>query len=537
MTYSENEIVEENINKTAIYARLSREDNGIEFCTSIDNQIEYITKSLESFSDVNIVEVYSDNGFSGVNFSRNDWERMIEDIKSGKINCIAVKDLSRIGRNSVEVGNYLEKVFPFLKIRVISVNDNYDSIRDDFNSKMVENAFKNLMNEFYVRDIAKKINTSIEARRNMGYIMISNVGYGYKKTADGKGIIPDENAPVVEMIFRLRRNGKTMGEIANMLNYLAIPSPGRYLYMQSNGTKYIKHKDSKWFTKNISDILSNRIYTGDLVQSKTFTSKIDGINKRLKDENEWIVAENFHQALVSKEDFEYIQGLKKTICKRPNKLNHLKGKIYCGKCGYELNKREVYSDRPSFNCQSNRHKLKELCRISVSEKAVKEVIVKLLYNFMCVFEDKKTIADKVRNSKYFKDRINKRNGEISAMRKSLKELELKTSALYQDLKAEIISLADFEFIKAEYNREYAKIETELNNLVCENKKADDLTLLDEKLERLFSDENSFDDDEYIYSLVKKITVYSKEQIEVEFTFNDMFNSLDEILCGEEMLEE
>jgi len=338
MTYCENSAIKENINKTAVYARLSRKDNGIENSTALENQIEYISKSLERFPDINVVDIYSDNGFSGVDFNRKGWEHLIEDIKANKINCVAVKDLSRLGRNSVEVGNYLEKVFPFLNVRFISINDNFDNSKDDYSQKMVENAFKNLMNEFYLMDISKKINANIAARRNMGCITTNNIGYGYKKSADNKNIFPDENAPVVRKIFKWRRNGMALAEIAKILNFLAVPSPGRYLYMQGDGEKYAHLKDSKWYSKSVKDILTNRIYTGDLVQNKTFTSKLDGIKRRVNSEDDWIIIENFHKPLVSKEDFEYIQSLKKTVAHRPNTVNYLKNKAYCGKCGYMLSK-------------------------------------------------------------------------------------------------------------------------------------------------------------------------------------------------------
>ncbi len=530
MTYHENSTVEENTNKTAIYARLSRKDNGVENGTALENQIEYISKSLERFSDINVVDVYSDNGFSGVDFNRDSWERLINDIKANKINCIAVKDLSRIGRNSVEVGNYLEKVFPFLNVRVISINDNFDNSKDDYNKKMVENAFKNLMNEFYVMDISKKINANIAARRNMGYVVISNIGYGYKKSADSKSILLDENAPVVKRIFEWRKNGKTMAEIAKILNFLAIPAPGRYLYMQGDGEKYARLKDSKWYSKNIKNILTNRIYTGDLIQNKTFTSKLEGINRRVNSEDDWLIIENFHEALVSREDFEYIQGLNKTISRRPDTVNYLKDKAYCGKCGYMMSRTHTYTKCVSYSCQSNIRKLKELCKVSISEKCLKELLIKLLRNFMNVFVDKNKAAEKIQNSKAFKEKELKRNKEISTLKNTLKEIESKISILYQDFKAEIVSLADFEFIKAAYNSEHKEIETKLNKLMSHNKKINDFKILNKKLERLFSDKNIFNDDKYIFSLVKRITVYSKEKVEIEFTFTDTFKALDDFIA-------
>jgi len=538
MTYFENIAVSENINKTAVYVRLSKEDNGIENSKALENQKEYIKNALSKFSDINIIDIYSDNGFTGVNFNRKGWELLIDDVKSGKINCIAVKDLSRLGRNSVEVGNYLEKVFPFLNVRFISVNDNYDSAKDDYNKKMVENAFRNLMNEFYSRDISKKVIAGIKSRRNMGYVTASNVGHGYKKSEDGKSILPDENAPIVERIFKWRRNGKSKTEIANILNTLAIPSPSQYLYLMGDGIKYKRYKNIKWHTENVGNILSNRVYTGDLILNKTYTRKFDGIKKHYADE-EWFVVENFHKALVSKEDFEYIQGLKKktkAIIHKEKKPNYLKGKIFCGKCGHKLKRRDPYTENTGFGCRSNEKYLKDLCGVYTSEKAIKELLRNMLKTYMNVFMSKIKIVEKLRNSKSFKEKELKRNKDILELRKKIKNTEFKIAELYEDYKAEILSLSDFEFIKAEYNKEYSEDMERLNNLVTENNKSDDFNVLKRKLERLYYDVSSFNDDEYVYSFVKKITVYSKNKIEIEFNFADTFEKLEQFTANGEVSE-
>jgi hypothetical protein len=208
--------------------------------------------------------------------------------------------------------------------------------------------------------------------------------------------------------------------------------------------------NSKWFTKNITDILSNRIYTGDLIQNKTYTNKFEGKDKVFNPKDEWIIVENAHTPLVSKEDFEYIQGLRKTITKRPKKINYLKNKVICGKCGYAMKKREVYSPRPSFNCQSNRTKLKELCGIAVSEKEVMETVRKMIQNFMNIYVDKAEVADKIRNSAKFKGIVTKRNNQISEENTSLIVIKNKIAGLYEDLKSGVITQAEFEYIKATY---------------------------------------------------------------------------------------
>ena len=145
------------VNRTGVYLRLSIADNGITDGNSIDNQRNYVISRLSELADINIEKIYTENGHTGTTYERAVWQELISDIMAGKINCIAVKDFSRMGRNLLETSNYLEKVFPFLNVRVISLNDNFDSSRENFNRSIVEACFKNLMNECYSRDISKKI--------------------------------------------------------------------------------------------------------------------------------------------------------------------------------------------------------------------------------------------------------------------------------------------------------------------------------------------------------------------------------------------
>ncbi len=209
-------------NKTAVYLRLSSENNG----DTIDNQELYVREYLAKISGINVVKVYKDNGYRGTNFNRDGWEELMSDIYSKKINCIAVKDFSRLGRNFLETGNLLEKVFPFMNVRFISVNDNYDSKNSVFSRSMLEISFKNLMNEMFVRDIAKKTKTNLDSRKAMGYVAVGSVPYGYDVSKDGKKLVLNpETAPVVSKIFEWRLSGKAKCEIARLFNELAVISP------------------------------------------------------------------------------------------------------------------------------------------------------------------------------------------------------------------------------------------------------------------------------------------------------------------------
>ncbi len=265
---------------------------------------------MEKISGINVVKTYKDNGFSGTNFNRDGWEELMNDLYSKKINCIVVKDFSRLGRNFLETGNLLEKVFPFMNVRFISVNDNYDSENTAFSRSMLEISFKNLMNELFVRDIARKIKTNLDTRKAMGYIAVGSVPYGYDVSADGKSLVLNpETAPVVRKIFEWRLLGKAKCEIARLFNELAIISPGRYRFLKSDGKKFKRQEHSKWIYQNITDILRNRVYIGDLVRNRATYSIFREKRIHKNDVSEWIITENAHIAIVTKEMFEKAQAL------------------------------------------------------------------------------------------------------------------------------------------------------------------------------------------------------------------------------------
>lgn len=536
MTYTDDLPDKLIINKTAVYARLSIADNRLENGDSLDNQIEYIKNALAGFSDINIVKTYSDNGFSGTNFNRNGWENLINDVKSGKINCIAVKDLSRLGRNSIEAGNYLEKIFPFMNVRFISINDSYDSNYNDYNKSMVENAFKNLMNEFYARDISKKIASALDERRRSGYIIMSKIAYGYKRSFDNKQLLPDENtAPVVKKIFQWILSGKRICKIVEILNTLAIPSPSKYLYLQSGGTKYLKHENARWYANTIEHILENPVYTGVLIQKKSSTSIFNGNKKVYLPEKDWIIRENAHIPLVSREEFDLIQKRREGNVKKTTEVNLLKNKIFCGKCGTFLAKRKRENSR--YFCTSHTRIFKDMCNIAINENEIKSTISEIFDKYIEMYANISKLALKIYNSSKYKEKTNCLKKQIAEKNKELTIINNKIAELYEDLKSELISADEFEYIKASYSNECKKTEECLSQLEREYQNNTDIKNIDKKLKGIISKINkSKTDDKFIFPLVKSIIVYPERRIEAEFVFADIFSDTLNYLKGWEVSE-
>lgn len=360
-----------------IYARLSVEDNGYETNAPIQNQIallkEYIEMNSEEFL---LSEIYVDNGTTGTNFERKEWNRMFDDIKAGKINCIVVKDFSRIGRNYIEVGNYLEKVFPFLGIRVVAVNENYDSKNQSFQSSMLMNSLTNIVNEYYARDISRKITQTKRTMQKKGEYASGVFPYGYKKTKD-KQFVPDlECASVVKKIFEWRVQGKGCIVIANYLNEIAVPSPGLYRYMNGNDS-FKRSENTKWKSKHVSAILTNPVYLGHMVQGKTRSSYFEqGGKLRFLPKEDWIIVEDTHEALITQEQFNIAAEMAEQSRQRhlysltvhkdiPHWDNPLRNKIFCGQCGRHMQRRSRVEKQERdycFYCVSPGEKIGTHCK-------------------------------------------------------------------------------------------------------------------------------------------------------------------------------
>ena len=253
-------------NKTAGYMRLSREDGDKLESDSIKNQRELIKEYLAQHSGLNFVDEYVDDGYSGTSYERPAFQRLLEDVKSGKITCIIVKDLSRLGRNYIETGRYLEKIFPFLGVRFISILDHYDSASDGNEADQIIIPFKNLINDAYCRDMSAKIRSQLDVKRRNGKFIGSFACYGYQKDPkDTNHLVVDPYAAnIVRMVFRMKLEGCNSQRIAERLNKMGALPPAEY--KRSKGLNYDcgyrTGMNPKWEVVSVNRILMNEMYTG-----------------------------------------------------------------------------------------------------------------------------------------------------------------------------------------------------------------------------------------------------------------------------------
>ena len=331
--------------RAAIYLRLSKEDGDFSFSgeklesDSISNQRMLILDYLKKHPEITVVDEYVDDGFTGANFERPDFNRMIDDVKSGRIDCIVVKDLSRFGREYIGSGEYIQKVFPKLGIRFIAINDNYDNAQPGAADNELVLPFKNLMNDSYCRDISIKVRTNLEAKRRSGQFVGTRVVFGYMRSPDNKNqlVVDPDAASVVQDIFKWKIEGLSPAQIADRLNDNNVPSPIEY--KKANGSKqrtcFQTKQVAQWSAVAIYRILKNEIYTGTLVQGKT-TSPNHKVKKTVaKPSSEWSRTENAHEAIIAPAQFDLVQRIMMEDTRSPvgaNGVHPFSGKIFCADC-------------------------------------------------------------------------------------------------------------------------------------------------------------------------------------------------------------
>ena len=328
------------------YARLSIfETRDRADSEALQNQKELLRQYIANAPDLQLVGIFEDNGQTGTNFDRAGFETMMETVRSGRANCIVVKDLSRFGRDYVEAGNYLEHIFPFMGVRFISISDGYDSA-DATTADCLTVALKNMVNQMYSKDISRKSGSVLREKMRRGEFIGAFASYGYRKDpADGHRIVIDpEAAGVVREIFRRKLEGQSDTAITRWLNTAGVPSPGCYRYQKGIilDKRFARYKP--WIVKSVKNILRNEVYLGCMVQGRRRSEFYAGRPDKRLPRDEWTVVENTHEPIISREDFDAVQA----ICAEKNAAYHarlgkydylgkseniLKGLVYCSDCG------------------------------------------------------------------------------------------------------------------------------------------------------------------------------------------------------------
>ncbi|HEN9180176.1 TPA: recombinase family protein [Streptococcus agalactiae] len=532
------EKTERKVFKAGIYTRLSNErtEEWREKSYSIETQIlsckEYALKE-----NIDVLEVYTDYEYSGTNFERPSFQNMMQDIRDRRINCVIIRDLSRLGREYLEMGRLIDKVFPFLGVRFISVNDKLDTVKETDSKKSFEVTLKNIINDMYAKDISVKIKTSKHNRARNGYFIGSVPPYGYKikKSKEGQKLVIDENVRfIVEEMFDLTLQGKSQYEVAKHFNEKGY-APGMIYY--KTGRVYRQDDDPEWNKGTISKMLTNPAYTGTLVQGVKQQNLAKGIKQHFVDESQYIICENAHEAIISKEVHERIlqerrERKKNHVFSSPKHNfenrdydNRFKGLVINNNTGKELNRRtRIYGknkDRLYYSFQNERFSgsIKPEKSVFIMERDLDQVISDKISEFIM----------KATSKTKFVNRIKARfNNAIDAFKKDIENLKRKNlneeniiQKAYEEYSLGKIDRDEYLLKReiaqshmATFDNEISAIEVNISKLKKERLKStkwiNDL-YASKNLEKLPGD--------LIHSLIEKIIVYDKHEFEIVFKFN------------------
>lgn len=462
---------------TALYCRLSQEDENKGDSDSIINQKSILTKYAKDNGFENI-EVFVDDGYSGVSFNRPDFQRLLELMEKGRVSTLITKDLSRLGRNYIEVGNYTEILFPRWNVRYIAVNDNYDSLYSESNEYA---PLKNLFNEWFARDTSKKIRAAIKAKAERGERVGTVIPYGYKRNPEIKGhlIINPETAPVVKMIFSLCAEGKGPRVIANALRKKKIPKPTMYRFMTEGiyGTVTDTEDMYGWNDRTVAGILDNEIYLGHTVNCRT--TVVSYKDKRVIDrpESEQYRFENTHEAIVDQTTWDIVRQVRQGKRRRNSmgEVNKYSGLLYCADCGsklYFVRGRTMKPDAFNFICSRYRKHMgeKQCTPHSIREIALDEIILEEIRRV--ISEARKHTAEFVRfisqkSSSENRKELNAKLSEQSKLTKRNEELNLLFKRLYEDNVLGKVTYEQFRMLSDGYNAEQKTTVERLEQLKAE----------------------------------------------------------------------
>lgn len=379
------------IYKAGGYARLSVEDSGRPGADTIGMQEQLIREYIQTHPDMQFCGLYSDNGRTGTNFARPAFERLMEDIRSGHIDCVVVKDLSRFGRNYKETGNYLERIFPFLGVRFVAINDSFDTLTAERTNEGYIVPLKNIINDVYSRDISRKSGSALAIKQRSGEFIGTWAPYGYRKCAgDSHRIEPDEEtAPIVRRIFQWRLSGMSSLQIARRLNGEGIPSPARYHYLKGDA-KAERYASTVWSCQVIRKILSNEVYLGHMVQGRKRSGFCEGQKQKLVPKSEWVIVRDTHKPLIDEETFLAVQEIAmarhsayQERLGRYDDLgatpNILRGLIFCADCKRPLVRYKSVTNKGKnlyyvFICPSHANDPESCPKKYLHESKLKEVL-------------------------------------------------------------------------------------------------------------------------------------------------------------------
>ena len=533
--------------RTALYLRLSREDGDKTESDSIANQRTLLEAYAADHPELCIVDEFVDDGYSGSNFERPAFQRLFQELEQGTINCILVKDLSRFGRNYIEVGRYLERIFPVMRVRLIAVTDNYDSQSAWKTSDSIMVPMRNLLNDAYCRDISVKVRTQLEVKRKSGQYIGAFAVYGYlKDETDKNRLVADEYAAdVVRDIFKWKLEGMSPQDIAARLNHSGVLSPMEY--KKSLGmrfaTSFKANPQAAWSANAVLRILKNPVYTGILIQGKETTPSYKVRKRVTKPESEWAIVSDAHEAIIECRDFDSVQKALSLDTRRSpgdSAVQLFSGMVFCGECGASMVRKTVPSGNKKYVyyvCAA--HKQDKSCSPHrMRDEALEQLVLDTVKQYVRDVVDLDDILAMTDIAPLRTAEAQKVQRQLDKKRSEHERLQKLLMSLYESLADGIIDRDEYARLKQNYAGRCAECEKQMDAL------QETLTQIREhggehrewmaqfrKHLNIAELERSI-----VVALIDRILIYRDNRVEVRFRFADEFAWQTDILRRSQIRE-
>ena len=531
--------------KTALYVRLSVEDNGKE-SDSVENQTALLEEYVANHPHLKKTALFVDNGYTGTDFLRPEFTRMMEAVQDGLVDCVVVKDLSRLGRNYIETSQFIEKICPFYGLRFIAVNDSYDTATVTSEGQLSA-SLSNIVNDYYAKDISRKVTSALRAKMERGDYIGNYAPHGYRKDPENKNhlLIDPETAPVIQQIFEWRAEGISYMGICKLLNDAGIPSPGQYKLNQGIETNNNKKKRTVlWNKHKITEILKDIVYIGHLAQKKGSQCLYGGIPYHITSEEEWIVVKNTHEPLISEELFEKVQQINNAVLERqkanagkydhlPKEKNIYGKKFTCADCGAIMKLTRSFSTKKdkvyfTFKCPTYaEHGSRGCSDIKMRKADLDEAVFTFIKSQMDVFIDMENTLRRLLAMKKAKLKQNNTQQEIKALRQKLANKQSLLSGLYVDLKEGMLSQDEYGHHREIITADIKALETNLAEL--ENAKNETEEQITGEMKWKFMIQRFYDATEMTAEMadafIESMKLHEDGSLEIKLSYMDEFAAL------------
>ena len=534
------------ISPTAIYARLSVENSGkSENVDVIANQIEICKSYIADRPYLSLVDTYIDNGHTGTVFDRPEFNRLMTDIKSGRIKCLVVRDLSRFGRDYIETGTYLERIFPQIGLRFIAIKENYDNFDTDGSNESLMIPLQNMINALYSKDISRKVSTALKAQMEQGTFQKRNLPYGYRWNEEHTNmVIDEETASYVRLIFQRKIEGWSMPMILDELDRLG--APNTELRKRQNGTRTGDGCSCKgWHKSTVYGILTNPHYVGDTVLGRSMVAIYKGIKSHnVKDKDEWIVFPNTHEAIISREDFQKVQDIMNAASEarqtkmqkseeiRATLINLFDGKIFCADCGKRMyfhrkkvDKRKDGGWYAFYECSTYVGRRYEHCTAHYirQDRLERDVLAAIQLQVKAALDYDK-LLDKLRGSEGEKNIRDKQNALITSLNLKLSGVSKKRTRLYEDFAEGILDEEEYTFAKKSYDEQFADLSRRLDEAVQRRSKFNEAMSVDNKWITLMKSVSTATQlsQELVDESVELVKIHEDGAVELVMKYGDIY---------------